>query len=325
MSSSIKIYFDGGSRDSKLKILLLHGINWFGIDKLLDLIDEDSFLFFTFCCSVNQNGAKKLKRAMDVVRAKTANLIVMPSTKDEYDLLIKQGLNARIVLVNYACFTDFDFFRPIEVTKLYDYIMIATMAKCKRIHLAEGLSNICFITKGTKISRNVPNYDVNRLDMAFTNHNREVLSPEEVRTKINQSRVGLIFSAAEGVCFASSECLACGIPVISTKSIGGRDFFYNEGNSVIVEPSGESVQMAAERMTGSLESGLLSSEQIRNTFIEQCEQERSVFIGEIQRIFDLYQIEMPASEFFKDNFSHKLIKSINWTNIATATATTSVA
>ena len=49
--------------------------------------------------------------------------------------------------------------------------------------------------------------------------------------------VGGVFSEEEGACWASSEYLLCGLPVVSTHSRGGRDVWYSGHNSLIVEPT----------------------------------------------------------------------------------------
>ena len=60
----------------------------------------------------------------------------------------------------------------------------------------------------------------------------------------NESYSGLCLSAEEGGMHASMEYLLSGLPIVTTRSRGGRDFFFNEVNSVIVEDEATSVAIA---------------------------------------------------------------------------------
>ncbi|WP_092048398.1 glycosyltransferase [Planctomicrobium piriforme] len=70
------------------------------------------------------------------------------------------------------------------------------------------------------------------------------LTAEEVNLVHNQSRIGVILSEQEGGCGASTEYLLAGLPVVSTSSTGGRDLFYDSGNSIICEPTVDGVRSA---------------------------------------------------------------------------------
>ncbi len=84
---------------------------------------------------------------------------------------------------------------------------------------------------------------------AFCNDER--LSPEEVGRIVARSHCGLAFSPLEGFCRASSECLLSGVPVVSTRSTGGRDVWYDRYNSIIVEPDVDAVYEAVQRPSAS--------------------------------------------------------------------------
>jgi glycosyltransferase involved in cell wall biosynthesis len=55
-----------------------------------------------------------------------------------------------------------------------------------------------------------------------------------IRHHINSSVCGLMLSDIEGACYASTEYLLCGVPVVTTKSFGGRDEYYEEENHLTV-------------------------------------------------------------------------------------------
>lgn len=97
-------------------------------------------------------------------------------------------------------------------------VVNSMLAKYKRVHLAAALEGTAFIT-----------YACDRhQDQAISRHGTclnlkadgkyHYLSPVEVAAALNQCGVGGIFSAEEGTCYASTEYLLCGLPVVSTTS-----------------------------------------------------------------------------------------------------------
>ncbi|MEX2296202.1 MAG: glycosyltransferase, partial [Dongiaceae bacterium] len=62
------------------------------------------------------------------------------------------------------------------------------------------------------------------------------LEPEDVAQWISRARVGLCLSEAEGAMRAAAEYMLCGLPVVSTPSIGGRDRILDPDFSRIVPP-----------------------------------------------------------------------------------------
>ena len=66
--------------------------------------------------------------------------------------------------------------------------------------------------------------------------------------ELSRARVGLCLSEEEGAMFASIEYLLCGLPVVSTPNMGGRDFFFDEKFSQTVDPSEEAVRVGVEKM-----------------------------------------------------------------------------
>ncbi len=71
------------------------------------------------------------------------------------------------------------------------------------------------------------------------------LRPETVAETLNRAQVGLCLSAAEGAMYASMEYLLCGLPVVSTASLGGRDAFFAPEYSRIVPAEPQAIADAA--------------------------------------------------------------------------------
>jgi len=60
------------------------------------------------------------------------------------------------------------------------------------------------------------------------------------------SKVGLCLSKKEGAMFASIEYLLCGLPIVSTRSVGGRDEFFTDKNCIFAEDNAESVKQCVD-------------------------------------------------------------------------------
>ena len=111
--------------------------------------------------------------------------------------------------------------------------MNAHMSPYKRIELAKLVPDCCLITylvKGVSQSEeyakrilslpymSFPQFDGSTWQRYDTNQICEIYA---------QSRCGLILSSEEGACFAATEYLLCGLPVVTTPSVGGREAFFD--------------------------------------------------------------------------------------------------
>jgi len=71
-------------------------------------------------------------------------------------------------------------------------------------------------------------------------------SPEKIAGYYNRSRAGLCLSDCEGAMYVSAEYLLCGLPVVTTPNIGGRDYFLDAPYCVSAEPHPEAVAQAVK-------------------------------------------------------------------------------
>lgn len=71
-----------------------------------------------------------------------------------------------------------------------------------------------------------------------------------VRDILSHCQVGLCLSAEEGAMKASIEYLLCGMPVVSTRSIGGRDQFSDPGYWLTVDDRPEAVRDGVAELIG---------------------------------------------------------------------------
>jgi glycosyltransferase involved in cell wall biosynthesis len=96
--------------------------------------------------------------------------------------------------------------------------------------------------------------------------------------------IGGIFSAEEGACYACTEYLLCGLPVVTTPSLGGRHVWLNANNSITVDASPEAVAQGVQQAMQKLEAGEFDSARIRREAVELAERFRAEFVGKILQI-----------------------------------------
>ncbi|MEN0001683.1 MAG: glycosyltransferase, partial [Pseudomonadota bacterium] len=93
----------------------------------------------------------------------------------------------------------------------------------------------------------------------------EFIEPDQVNAVINQSRVGLCLSSAEGAMLASMEYLLAGIPVVSTDALGGRDVFADPAYWVTVDDRADAVADGVAEMA----KRTLDPHQVRGAVLEK--------------------------------------------------------
>ena len=213
-------------------------------------------------------------------------------------LNICNNLGYNNILCNHNCFLDENKFIIKENNKIYDAVMNCRPENWKRPYLAKEIKNLA-ILKGYNFIKD-DYYDLNQLNPKFINNDMR-LSPNEVANIYNQSKVGLIFSEKEGACYSSSEYLLCGLPVISTKSEGGRDIWYNDKNSIICEDNVESVLECVNKAIKNLDNGYFNSNEIRNMHIKMSMEHRKNMIDMVSKIFEKYNINEDSSKLFYNN------------------------
>jgi glycosyltransferase involved in cell wall biosynthesis len=120
--------------------------------------------------------------------------------------------------------------------RCYDLVVNSAFAPYKRAHLAATVPRVASIgyrpdseyhaaapPLGTCLNQRVACY--------------VYLSPAEVASSLASAAVGGVFSQEEGPCWAATEYLLCGLPVVTTPCRGGREVWLTQRNSITVEPT----------------------------------------------------------------------------------------
>lgn len=254
-------------------------------DQLLVLIGTyfDQWNFeFAKKCVVYQNPAFDLK-----------SIYWLANTPAQAKMAIDVGFNA--IEFNQNSFIDEYLFQIQEELKLYNLVINARPEQVKRPWLAMKVPHIAAI-KGKLFS---PNYfwDLGQLHPEYLNPERIPLN--EVVTILNQSYVGGIFSEKEGACFASSEYLLCGLPVVSTICSGGREIWYDSYNSIIVEPDEYLVAQAVELLVEKVKAKQIDPFQIREHHIQIAQTQRERLHSLLNKLIDKINVPLNSEQIYK--------------------------
>lgn len=225
------------------------------------------------------------------------NIIFMCPNQNNMDICKKLGLQS--ILCNHNCFIDENKFVIKENERIYQAVLNCRPEKWKRPYLAKQVDNLAII-KGYNFRKD-EYYDMTQLNPKYINNDKR-LTEEEVVDMYSKSMVGMILSEKEGACYSSSEFLLCGLPVISTHSVGGRDIWYNEKNSIVCDATEDAVAASVEIAINRLKSGEFNRMEIRKLHIMQSMEHRMNMIDMTVKIFQKHNIMEDANLLFSNNF-----------------------
>lgn len=199
-----------------------------------------------------------------------------------------------VTTLNSNMFVDDSLFCPLpEIEPIHDAIYNARLSPNKRVELAIRVERLCLIYFFSRFDSSVADFHaaharlkalmpgatfLNRL----TEDGCEHLDPVAVNRAMNRSRVGLCLSAVEGQMRASMEYLMAGLPIVSTASIGGRDYFFDADYCAVVEPDPRQIRDAVAAMI----QRNIPREHIRERTMRRVERERRRFVEFVQNLIE---------------------------------------
>lgn len=191
-----------------------------------------------------------------------------------------------------------------EAKRCYDLVLNCRPERWKRPYLAAGIERLAVI-RGAHFRKH-DYFDLRELNPLWINEER--LSLQGVVAVLNKAKTGGIFSAIEGACYSNSEFLLCGLPVISTHSLGGRDVFYNSFNSRIIEPRPDACQAALVELLEQLglETGLRAA--IRDAHLQLSSEHRLTGYQTIDRRLQELQVKPCAKMLLEAVYRNKMVR-----------------
>jgi len=284
--------------DQNIRIFILenlqHNYEWL-IEYSKDFRSTDHF-FVIIGCHYQDGLVNEASRMFDFLNLDRNKFTILCNDTREINLFSTYGFKSE--LINQNAWLDENLvMKPIPTEKKYDAVYVARLISLKRHYLCADVPNLALVAGGSFGAEEA------HVIPPHVYLNESELSPSEVCLKINESRCGLILSDVEGASFASSEYLLCGVPVISTFSEGGRDVWYDEYNSIVVEPNPSAIRDAVLQINSIHHDPI----KIRNGHILKANEFREKFIGLIAAILSKEGIDyINPNLFFKRNFYHKM-------------------
>jgi FkbM family methyltransferase len=192
-----------------------------------------------------------------------------------------------------------------DAPREFDAICIARMSRFKRHALASAVPRTLFVGSVVADGDDESYYEelARMMPQAEMTHRKtRWLNTAEVVRHANRAHTGLILSAVEGGSYATTEYVLCGLPVVSTSSVGGRDCWLHPQYSRIVPATSRAVAEAVAE----LKAAATNPWDIRDHAIKIiCEQRQRFFrIGQ-----DIYGTENRGMDFARDfygSFRHKV-------------------
>jgi glycosyltransferase involved in cell wall biosynthesis len=184
-------------------------------------------------------------------------LIVLANTPAEAARLAAAG--AEVFLANHNMFGADPVFRPLaDVAVEFDAVYNARPAAGKRHELAAEIERVIYLAYVSAGQEGIHPPEIlagilNRgpghvLANSIVDGRPRWMSQDIVNRTLARAAVGLCLSAIEGAMYSSIEYLLAGLPIVSTPSVGGRDFFFDPDYCVIVEPTPRAVRTGVEAM-----------------------------------------------------------------------------
>ena len=191
-------------------------------------------------------------------------IIFLLNSQKEHEIFKSKGVKSEFIHQN--ALVDINLFEPLKQKKKYDVVYNGRLEELKRHYLLKDCQKIGLISAYVmnidsskqeyldELKKNIPHAFMINSNQSTTIENFQFemgfkyLTSKQVNVALNQSKVGVILSAKEGACYASIEYLLSGIPVVSTKNIGGRDYFLDKRFCRIVSSNPKAIKNAVDEL-----------------------------------------------------------------------------
>ncbi len=286
----------------------------YSMEKIFEYLKNRSAYFLYFWCwNIDEPERVQLVRHFEKLHQKKYpkhRFIHLCNTISQLEAFQESGLNA--IFCNQNAFIDENIFKPLpSISKKYNAIYDARFKDYKRHYLAVEIKNLALLYDFNPVVDNqdyVEKVKQQCLNAIFLNHpNSEdyrKLTVKEVNQVLNASRVGLCLSKVEGAMYASIQYLLSGLPIVSTESVGGRDVFFEDDFTLIVDDNTGAVKEGVQTMI----KRNPSPEMIRSKTINKMWLHRNRFISAIQNIYDAEGVDRDFASEWNKIFFNKLCK-----------------
>jgi len=168
---------------------------------------------------------------------------------------------AECFFVHQNAFLDPGRYPLAKKSREFDAVYVARVTPFKRHYLAARVKKLLLIGSYSAKEKDFAAETLKMFPDAV--HIRKV-SSYFIGNRIRRAACGLALSAAEGAMFVSAEYLLCGIPVVNTENIGGRDVLIPE---FAMRRAGDTPESVAEGVRYFVDNPIDPAE-IRSAFLK---------------------------------------------------------
>jgi glycosyltransferase involved in cell wall biosynthesis len=248
---------------------------WWGKDDSAlhrGLADQELTVLYLFPWCYSTQELPEICRHVQAIRTLFPKHRIFFLCNEEYSVaeLRTAGINAEFIHQN--AFINEDVFVPRPaIERTHDALYSASLAPYKRHSLASDVQSLIILSYTYGGSSNEAYSAFVRKTLAhawWAKDSVELgqkLSAQQIVDLYARAHVGLCLSEIEGGMFVSMEYLLAGLPVVSTKSVGGRDTFWDERYVIVCDDSPGAV---AEAVTA-LKHRCIAPEDVRRWTLEK--------------------------------------------------------
>jgi len=248
----------------------------------------------------NKERLAEIRQGMAVLSDSMPNLKIhfLCNSKIEREKLNSLGFEATFCHQN--AFVDWNTYNlEPALPRKYDAIYVARITPFKRHYLAKEIRNLYLIGDYHDYESEFAQNTLRQVTHAKW---RRKVTHSQIARHIQSAHTGLCLSSVEGAMFVSVEYLLCGVPVVSTRSIGGRDAFFDVECAVIVDDDPDAVSDAVR----SLSSNRPDPRDIRQHCIDKMLPHRDTLVSIVQDFYDEFSVRRSFADEFPKVFTHKL-------------------
>ena len=258
------------------------------------LLDGRTHVFFSFSWHRDEAALRHIRHLLskgDATLKQSCHFLL--NSAEELAAFRAMIPDADALHFNNAALIDPRPFVPADGPRKFDAVLNAKALAFKRHHLSAAVPRRLFIAYDVH-DRDEGGTRAVDLDALRPTEIRRNLPPAAVAAALGEAQVGLMLSAAEGACYASLEYLLCGLPVVSTASLGGRADFYDARHARVVPDEPGAVAAAVAELKLALSRGQIDRQAVRVAAMER----RAVFLDRLalhlQALLDRAGLPMSA-------------------------------
>ncbi len=225
----------------------------------------------------------QLKKDLNSIRSTLPEINIIFLANSNLEKKNIENIGERVVFCNKNVFLKECRYKVSSQKKIYDAIYIARITPFKRHHLALKIPNLLLIGSYSEKEKKYAENTILKFEKEIK-YIRKVKGVFIYRY-INQAKVGLALSDEEGAMYAAIEYGLCGIPLVTTRNKGGREFSLSPEYVHVLETDIPTAENVASAVDLTIEKKF-SPERVRAATIQIAEQHRERFRKLIKNLFD---------------------------------------